>query len=390
MPRALISAIVLAVCGLMCEALPGTWAAGQDPGVSAHGITLGGVIDQTGKGTLISKPILGGYELAVKEINARGGINGRKVAYSALSDNYDPSQTLPLVKELVESDRVFAVMGVFGSDDANVALPYLERNHVPFFDPIGGGADVLHKHWVWQTEPDYAREGRVMARYVTSSLHAKRVGVLYQVGVGEPQRDALKAALPSLHASLVATASYESTDTNLQGQVLRLKSANPDVVILNGIPTATAAFMSYARLLAFHPQSGFLASYPMGDPLWLGLVGPSAEGNRVTSYADLTGRNKVASAYRAAIRKYGGEKYSNYGLYGYFNATLFFSALKQVGKKPTRARLQHVLDYKYRRYKTGFTGNLNWTPSQHYGARQFKVYQIRDGKFLPVTGWLNP
>jgi ABC-type branched-subunit amino acid transport system substrate-binding protein len=135
---------------------------------------------------------------------------------------------------------------------------------------------------------------------------------------------------------------------------------------------------------------GFLANYPMGDPLWLALVGPAAEGNRVTSYADLTGHNKVAGAYRRAIARYGGEKYSNYGLYGYFNATLFSVALKKAGKKPTRASLRHALDSSFRHYRTGFTGNLNWTPKQHYGARQFKVYEIHDGKFQPVTGWLNP
>jgi hypothetical protein len=139
------------------------------------------------------------------------------------------------------------------------------------------------------------------------------------------------------------------------------------------------------------PKYGFIANYPMGDPLWLALIGAAnGEGNHVSSYADLTGHNVVAKAYRAAIATYHGEKYSNYGLYGYFNAMLFFKALKLAGKNLTRASLQHVLDYKFRHYDTGFTGRINWTPTQHYGARQFKMYRIHNGSFVPVTGWLNP
>jgi branched-chain amino acid transport system substrate-binding protein len=362
----------------------------RDSGVSTRSIKVGGIIDQTGRGTVISKPLLAGYELALKEINGHGGVNGRTIDFNALSDNYDPSQTLQQAKQLVESDKVFAVMGVFGSDDVNVAAPYLEGQHVPFFDPVGGGVDIAGKHWIWQTEPDYAREGKVMARYAGSTLHAKRVAVLYQVGIGETQRDALKATLPKFGAQLVGTASYQSTDSNLSGQVLKLKGANPDLIVLNGTPTPTTAFLQYARLLNFKPKYGFIANYPMGDPLWLTLIGSNGEGNHVTSYADLTGKNVVARAYRKAIAKYHGEAYSNYGLYGYFNASLFCKALKMVGKNVTRARLQTVLDTRFRHYVTGFTGKLDWTPKQHYGSRQFKVYRIHNDAFLPVTPWINP
>jgi branched-chain amino acid transport system substrate-binding protein len=383
---------LLALC--LAGAIPASAAPANrypaDPGVSAHSIKLGSVIDQTGKGTIISKPILAGYELAIKEIDAHGGVNGRKIDYIAESDNYDASQTLPQVRKIVESDGVFAVMGVFGSPDANVAAPYLEQRHVPFFDPIGGGADLAGKHWIWQTEPDYGREGEVIAKFAAGSLHARRVAVLYQVDIGGKQVAALKKTLPKYGASLVAQASYQPTDSNLSGQALRLSSARPDLIVLNGTPTPTALFLQYARSAGLQPKDGYLANYPMSDPLWVALAGSNAEGVRVSSYADLSGHNAPAAAYRKAIATYGGQHYSNYGLYGYFNAMLFFRALKLAGKRLTRAGLQHVLDYDFRHYSTGLTGRLNWTPTQHYGARQFKIYRIQGGQFHPVTGWLNP
>lgn len=365
-------------------------ARASDPGVSANALEIGGVIDQTGRGTVISKPILGGYDLAIKQINSQGGVNGRAIHYTALSDNYDPSQTLPQIKQLVENDHVFAVLGVFGSDDTNAVLPYLQQRAVPLFDPIGGGANIAGDGWVWQTEPDYGREGRAITSFLGTHLKAKKIGILYQVGVGEPQVAAIKAASKHYGARVVGIASYQATDSNLSGQVMKLRGANPDVIVLNGTPTPTAAFLQYARLLGYKPKDGYLANYPMGDPLWLALVGSNGEGNYISSYADLTGKNSVASRYRSAIAQYHGEAYSNYGLYGYFNAMLFFQALKKAGTAPTRAGLQKVLDTKYRHYSTGFTGKLNWTPKQHYGARQFKIYRIHNGTFVPVTGWITP
>jgi branched-chain amino acid transport system substrate-binding protein len=385
---AAIVAVCFAATGSARAALPTHRTA--DPGVSNQSIKLGSVIDQTGRGTVISLHILAGYKLAIDEVNAHGGINGRNIEFTALSDNYDPSQTLPQLKALVEQDGMFALLGVFGSDDVRVAAPYVEQHHIPLFDPIGGGIDIAGKKWMWQTEPDYAREGKVIAKYLATSLHAKKVAVLYQVGIGESQRDAIKRTLAKYGASMVADASYAATDNNLNGQVLRFRGANPDAVVLNGTPIPTAAFMQSAAILHFRPKDGFIANYPMGDPFWLALIGSTGEGNRVSSYADLTGKNSVAARYRKAIATYHGEAYSNYGLYGYFNATLLFQALKLTGKNLTRAGLQKVLDTDFRHYDTGFAGKINWTAGQRYGARQFKIYRIHSGKLLPITGWLTP
>lgn len=363
---------------------------GSDPGVSKKAIKLGGVIDQTGQGSIIALHILAGYRLAIKERNAHGGIRGRKIQYTALSDGYDPSQTLPLVRQLAEQDHVFAFLGVFGSDDANQAAPYLEGHHIPFFDPIGGGVNVAGKHWIWQSEPSYSREGKAMAIYAATRLHARRVAVLYQVGIGEPQVTALRKTLPHYHASLVGTASYASTDTNLAGQVSRIRSHNPDLVVLTGTPIPTSNFVKYAALGAYHPKYGYLANYPMGDPVWVSLIGSYAEGIHVSSYADLTGKNKVASAYRRAITRFHGERYSNYGLYGYFNAMVMFKAIEDAGAKLNRTRLRSMLDSRFRNYSTGFAGRINWSPKDHYGSQQFKMYRIHNRQFVPVTGWINP
>lgn len=352
-------------------------------------IKIGGVFASFGSPSVLASPILAGYKLAFKEINAHGGIYGRRIDYLTQDDNYDPSKAVPAVRQLVQAQHVFAVAGIFGSDDSNAALPYLESMHVPFFDPIGGGASVSRRHWVWQSEPEYAREGLVIGSYIGRHIHVRRVAVLYQVGINESEVAAIKAKLKHFHAA-IKPVPYHATDVAMSAQLAQVRQYNPDIVVLLGTLVPTSQFVKTAAGNGYRPKKGYFANYPQGDPTWLQLTSGQANGSLVSSYADLTGRNAESTAYRKAIKRYDHRQaYTNYGLYGYFNGGLLIRALKLAGKKLSRSALQRVFDTKFRNYKSSFTGVLNWTPSYRYGVRQFKVYRISGSQFKPLTGWLS-
>jgi branched-chain amino acid transport system substrate-binding protein len=358
-------------------------------------VKLGGIFVTSGAPSLVSLPILNGYKLAFAQANAQGGISGHKIAYLTKDDNYQPSNTKPAVQQLVESDHVLAMAGVFGSDDSNAVIPYLEGAKVPFVDPIGGGADVAHRSWVWQSEPSYALEGKVIAGYISKSLrHVRKVAIVYQVGANEPENASMGKIFSKKHIGMT-TISYAATAQDMSAQVSRVQQYNPDIVVLLGTPLPTSLFVKQAAAVGYAPKHGYFANYPEGDPGWLTLTSGEANGSLVSSYADLTGHNPVAKAYRAALARYGkhgkynGYAYSNYGLYGYFNAGLVIRALKLAGPNANRTRLQTVLNTRFRKYKSGFTGLLSWTPTYRYGVKQFKVYKIHGSQFNPITGWLN-
>lgn len=359
--------------------------------IQPHGsstVKLGGVFAMTGPPSVVSIPILNGYKLAFTQANATGGVNGARIDYTTQDDSYNPSQTVPRLKTLVESDHVLAVAGVFGSDDSNAAVPYLRGKRVPFFDPIGGGANVAGDKWVWQTEPSYALEGKVIGRYLKSKK-ITRVAALYQQGINEPEIASLRGVFGSSH---FVAASYRASDTTFTSQRAVIRGFGPQVVILLGTLVPTAGFVKESAANGYQPPKGWFANYPQGDPTWLNLTSACGclNGSLVSSYADLTGKNPVYKAYVAAVRKYDkGQKITNYGLYGYFNGSLMLRALRLAGKKPTASRLQTIFNGKFRKYQSGFTGVLNWTPSYRYGVKQFKIYKIEGSKFIPLTGWLS-
>lgn len=381
--------IALLVAALMMFIWAISNASAQPERRGSTTIRLGGIFPQYNAPSAVSLPILHGYQLAFAQANATGGINGRKVQYFTADDGYDPSQTVPALRQLVQQDRVFAIAGVFGSDDSNAALPYLEHQKVPFFDPIGGGAAVAHRHWVWQSEPSYGLEGKVIANYMVAKLHVRKVAAIYQVGVNEPEISTMRGILKKHGGSLLALP-YHADDTSMGAELSRVRIYRPDMVALLGTLIPTSVFVKTAVANGYTPPRGYFANYPQGDPTWLALTQPYVNGSLVSSYADLTGNNPVARAYRAAIKRYDkGQKYTNYGLYGYFNGTLIIRALKLAGKNLSRSRLQTVLDTRFRNYKSGFTGVLNWTPRYRYGVKQFKIYKIHGSSFDPITGWLN-
>ena len=309
-------------------------------------IKIGGVFASYGSPSVLASPILAGYRLAFKEVNARGGgVNGRLIDYVTQDDNYDPSKTVPAVKQLVQSQHVFAIAGIFGSDDSNAALPYIESAHVPFLDPIGGGASVSGRHWVWQSEPEYAREGKVIGTYLGKHLHVRRAAVLYQVGINESEVAAIRTRLKAFHSSVKAVP-YHATDVIMSSQLAEVRQYDPDIVVLLGTLIPTSQFVKTAAGNGYHPKRGYFANYPQGDPTWLRLTGGQANGSLVSSYADLTGRNAEARGYRNAIKHYDRhQQYTNYGLYGYFNGGLLIRALKLAGKHLSRLALQHALRY---------------------------------------------
>jgi ABC-type branched-subunit amino acid transport system substrate-binding protein len=381
---------VLALGGvLLAAAISPVHGAQAQPELSSKSIKIGGVFASFGSPSVLASPILAGYKLAFKAANAHGGIYGRRIDYVTQDDNYDPSKTVPAVRQLVQAQHIFAVAGIFGSDDSNAALPYLESAHVPFVDPIGGGASVSGRHWVWQSEPEYAREGTVIGSYLGQHLHVHRVAVLYQVGINEPEVAAIKTRLKSFHGS-VKPVPYHATDVAMSPQLAQVRQYNPDIVVLLGTLVPTSQFVKTAAGNGYRPKKGYFANYPQGDPTWLQLTSGQTNGSLVSSYADLTGNNAESRAYRNAIKHYDRhQQYTNYGLYGYFNGGLLIRALRLAGKNPSRSALQRVLDTKFRNYKSSFTGVLNWTQSYRYGVRQFKIYRISGSQFKPLTGWLS-
>ena len=117
-------------------------AATADPGVTAKKILIGGTVPLSGEASAFGS-VGPGAKAYFAYVNAKGGVNGRKIDYRFYDDAYDPVQTVQLTRRLVEQDKVFAIFNSVGTANNKAIQPYLNQRKVPqLFVGDGCAGDV--------------------------------------------------------------------------------------------------------------------------------------------------------------------------------------------------------------------------------------------------------
>ncbi|MBC7123139.1 MAG: ABC transporter substrate-binding protein, partial [Pseudothermotoga sp.] len=113
-------------------------------------------------------------------INKNNGVYGRKIELIIADDQLNPTKTVVEVKRLVESDKVFAIVGGLGTYGCLAVMDYLEQNKVPFVYQ-GAGTSLLvvpPKRYIFGVQPDYTLEGQLIAKFFVENLKKKKIGVI--------------------------------------------------------------------------------------------------------------------------------------------------------------------------------------------------------------------
>src|SRR3954465_7146351 len=122
-----IALVVLVGAVIAASALAAT---AKVPGVTAKTVTIGGTFPLTGPAQLYG--VIPKAENAYFQyVNAHGGVNGRKIVFKVEDDAYNPANTVPLTKKLVEEDKVFAIYGSLGTAPTLSTRDYLNQRKVP-------------------------------------------------------------------------------------------------------------------------------------------------------------------------------------------------------------------------------------------------------------------
>src|ERR671922_1024831 len=251
-------AFLLALAGALALA---TGAAGEhasSPGVTSTEVVVGGTIPITGVASAYRTVGLGAAAY-FRYVNARGGVNHRKIRYIIKDDQYDPGQTMEKTRELVEQDHVFAVFNSLGTEHNLATRPYLNALKVPQLFVASGATTWAKdsKQWPWTIgyQPNYRAEGTIYGRYVARTAPKSRIGVLYQNDdYGKDLLAGLRNGLGSKKKLIVSTQSYNVDDPDVQSQIAKLKAAKANTLMLFSTPKFTIQAYAYARGLGWRPK----------------------------------------------------------------------------------------------------------------------------------------
>jgi branched-chain amino acid transport system substrate-binding protein len=152
------------------------------PGVTEDKILIGSFQALSGPVAPIGLDMTRGMQTYFRWINDLGGVWGRKIELLVENDQFNPALTVALVKKLVESDGVFAIVGGLGTPGCLAVMDYLNSNGVPFVYQGSGSSKLAFppKEWVFAVQPNYTVEGQIIAKYAVEELGAKRIAVIYQ------------------------------------------------------------------------------------------------------------------------------------------------------------------------------------------------------------------
>jgi ABC-type branched-subunit amino acid transport system substrate-binding protein len=166
-------------------AAPSPPVAGAVRGVTDDEIVLGMVASFTGSNKERGRAMRTGWEAALAEVNAAGGIHGRRLRLVIQDDGYDPSRTLAGMKAVVEQQGAFAVVGNVGTATAAVAVPYCLEKKVLFYGALSGG-DLLRRsppdRYVFNYRASLGEEAAAAVRYLADvrRVDPARIAVLVQ------------------------------------------------------------------------------------------------------------------------------------------------------------------------------------------------------------------
>jgi branched-chain amino acid transport system substrate-binding protein len=206
------------------------------PGTSATEIKVGQTIAYSGPASAYGQ--LGKAEDAYfKWLNAKGGINGRKITFITLDDGYSPPKAVENARKLVESEQVAVVFNVLGTPLNTAIRPYMNQKKVPQLFIAAGATtfnDPQHFPWTMGWQPNLQAEATFYAQHLLKSKPDAKVAVLYQNDdFGKDLLNGLTTALGDKAKTMIVDAqNFQATDPTIDSQMITLKNSGADTLFL--------------------------------------------------------------------------------------------------------------------------------------------------------------
>ena len=320
------------------------------PGVTSSEVLIGGTTPLSGPASAYQS-VARGAAAYFKYVNAKGGVNKRKIKYLYKDDAYDPAKTSEKTRELVQQDKVFAIFNSLGTEQNQATRAYLNAIKVPQLFVASGattwGKDSKTYPWTIGYQPNYQAEGTIYGRYVAKTSPKARIGVLYQND--DYGKDLLKGLVNGLRSKaklIVSKQNYDVNDADVQSQIARLKAARVNTLMLFATPKFAIQSYVYAHKLGWKPTVYVNAVSSAANIMGLSTVGTSKKQTNgslsIVFLKDPTDphwtKDPGVKLYRSIMKRYkGGNSNDVYAVYGMSAAHTFVQALKKAGKNPTRA-----------------------------------------------------
>jgi branched-chain amino acid transport system substrate-binding protein len=322
--------LVVIAAGL---ALAGCTKPAGDGGGAADVIKIGEFASLTGKEAAFGQSSHKGTELAIEELNAAGGVLGKKIELITEDNRSTAGESATIAKKLITRDKVVALLGEVASGRSLEAGPIAQANRIPMISPSSTNPKVTETgDYIFRVCFIDPFQGQLLASFARRTLKAQKVAIFsdvsapYSVGLAQYFRGPFEAG----GGKIVSEQKYTSGDKDFSAQLTAIKAARPDAIIVPGYYNEVGLIVRQAR------QLGIKVPLFGGDgweaPELLQLAGAEAlEGTYYSTHFSSESTEPLAQKFVAAYKAKYNETPDAMAALGYDSAMVLADAIKRAG-----------------------------------------------------------
>jgi branched-chain amino acid transport system substrate-binding protein len=321
-----------------------------------------------------------GIMMAIDEVNAAGGINGRKIKVLTEDDQSKQEEAANAVTKLISQQSVVAVLGEVASSSSLAAAPICQANKVPMISPSSTNPDVTKKgDFIFRLcfIDDY--QGHSLADYVAKTVGVKKAAILtdvksdYSQGLGHY----FEEQFVKDGGTIVAKASYANGDSDFKSQLTSVKSANPEILFVPGYYTDIGQIAIQAKDL------GITAPLVGGDgwesPKLIEIGGKGLEGCYYSNHYFYGDALPIVHDFVQKYKDRYGQTPDSLAALGYDTAKVLADAMKRAKKIDGQSLRDAIAETKG---VPGVTGTINMGPDRNPVGKKLVIEEIKNGQLV--------
>ena len=348
-------------------------------GGSGDTILVGEFASLTGKEATFGISSHEGTQLAIEELNAAGGVLGKKFELKTEDDQSKAGEPANVVNKLISKDGAIAILGEVASSRSLEAAPICQENGVPMISPASTNPKVTETgDFIFRVCFIDPFQGTVMANFATNTLKAKKVAVFTDVKSDYSKGLAkfFKEGFTKAGGQIVTELDFNGGDKDFKGQLTAIKSAAPDAVFVPGYYTDVALICIQAKQLGLNVP--LIGGDGWESDTLVKIGGEAVEGHYFsTHYASDAASPKVTAFVEAYKKRYNGKVPDAMAALGYDSAMFLADAIKRAGSTEG-AKLRDALAAT--KEFEAVTGKMTMN-AQRDAVKSAVILQVKGGAF---------
>jgi branched-chain amino acid transport system substrate-binding protein len=336
--------------------------------------------DLSGQTSSFGQSTKNGAVMAIEELNAAGGINGRKIEWVMEDDQGLPAQAATVVTKLINQDRVHAILGEVASTNSLAAAPKAQEAKIPMITPSSTNPKVTQVgDYIFRVCFTDDFQGAVAAKFAVNTLKAKKAAILgdFNSDYSKGMSQYFIQEFTGSGGQIVSQQTYTQTDSDFKGQLTAIRSAAPDVIFVPGYYGQVGVIAKQAKEL------GIAAPLLGGDgwdgpPLW-DLGGASLNGSYMVNHYSTDDPSPAIQKFVAAYKqRYAGVTPDAIAALAYDAMNVLADALRRAGTTDPAKLRDAIAGTKG---FSGVTGSITINSSRD-AVKPAVVFELRDKKFV--------